>query len=251
MTDTTEPVKWRKATTWWDDLTIPDEVPCNPLAVAEWLQERAPSPLEHDYVLCTDGSGCSKGWGASAAVVEKIELKDGERQRATSWSLVSGTYGSTVQRREMSAFLDGVHSILTRRCLEKDLEFMMSEEDRFEIGRVGALGCLTGEERVTILWHTDRANLAAAMLFREDGKPIYARKTEKDLWLRWSAMARFVCVTPIYAARNTVAGQKIADALCARARTAMLEAKDDMAKIAEQFNDIESWDKTKPQKAQF
>jgi hypothetical protein len=165
--------------------------------------------------------------------------------------LFAGTYGSTVQRSEMQAFLDGIHRILERKCAEIRDEAVTDDTLRYEIGTNGVLHKLLGPERVTVLWYTDRANLAKSLLFDEDGDVLNARSSEADLWLRWSAMTRYVCVTPMALARNTIAGQAVCDALAGEARALLKNNIQTFIEKVGAFQSEQTWTKPKPQKALF
>lgn len=150
--DTWNKHKWRKETSWWDNLTVDGELIKERYAdVFEWLEEVAPDPYEHDCVLYTDGSGCTEGWGGYAAVWERIDLIGEVRAPVSRGCYVAGTYGSTVSRSEFSALLDGVHSILTERGRELQEQTTDSAE-LYKIGTEGILNQFTGPDRVSILW---------------------------------------------------------------------------------------------------
>lgn len=245
--------KWRRDTGWWDSLEVPlDEVKESHANVFAWLQTVAPDPLEHDYILYTDGSGCAKGWGGYAALIQTIDLVDDTRRIVDVRTIVNGTHGSTVQRCEMSAFLDGIHSILVERAEAVKDSARTNATELYEIAdKGGAINCLDGPDRPTVLWYNDRSNVAQALLFDEDGNPLMNRKKDRDLWLRWSMMARHVCVTPMCMPRNTVPGQAVCDALAGEARHLMMANQELFAKITENFQPNEKWNQKKPQKAPF
>lgn len=244
-----EPKKWRKETSWWDNLEIPDSE--NGPHIFSWLDSVAPALEEHDWVLYTDGSGCVKGWGASASIIENIDLDQelGVRKvKGDPRVLVSATYGSTVQRRELTAFLDGVHEILRLRSedfLDQELE------DWSDVDRKNVLNNFTGANRVTVLWFTDRMNLAKSLLFDERGDLLNARSTETDLWMRFSAMARYVCVTPMCLPRNVNPKQEMCDGLCGVARRSLMAQMESFGSITESVYNLEKWHQTQPQKALF
>lgn len=248
--------EWRKETTWWDLLEVDTElVGKNYADVFEWLEEVAPDPYEHDYILYTDGSGCTEGWGGYAAVWERIDLLGQFRAPISTGLLVSSTYGSTVQRCEFNALLDGVHAILTERGreLQEQARLVKDDELLYRLGTQGILNQFTGPDRISILWYTDRANLAQSMLHDEAGDPLFSRGKERDLWLRWSFMAKHVCLTPMCRPRNVVAGQALCDNLAGQARALLKGAQESMAAAtsAAQLYPIESWQTKQPQTAIF
>ncbi len=246
--------KWRKETSWWDDLEVDTELVASKYAdVFEWLEEVAPDPYQHDYVLYTDGSGCTAGWGGYAAVWERIDLHGEFRAPISQGCLVTGTYGSTVSRSEFNALLDGVHSILTERAreLREQAEAARDEAQLYKLGTEGILNQFTGPERVSILWYTDRNSLAQSFLYNERGDPLNAKTKERDLWLRWSFMAKHVCITPMCRPRNVVDGQAVCDELAGVARKLLMGARDSLAVVTSKIYPIESWQKPKPQTAAF
>lgn len=193
----------RRPPDWWDELVVSAQEP-RPF---DYIASIAPAPEEHDYVLYTDGSGHQDGWGAHASVA---------KFSATGEHIVrvSSNYGSTVQRNELSAMLDGLFAIADHQIRRVE-KLGLREVPK---NPWNAFQC---DDRITVLWFTDRQNLAKALLFDEDSKPLNARNNERDLWLRYSAMAKHFCITPLQVPRNTVPAQALCDSLCDIARNAM------------------------------
>ena len=243
------PAKWKSPTSFWDELSVPDEQKGPHLFT--WLEEQSPTPLEHDFILSTDGSGCVYGWGASALVLQKVDLLPGAETRSIvdTRVQVKATYGSTVQRRELEALLDGLHEIL--RIKADDLSDLDVDEGGDPGKKKNPLLLLNGADRATVLWYTDRSNLAKSLLFDEWGDPINDRYTDRDLWSRFAFMARHLCITPMWTPRNSIPAQKICDSLCDSARNALKGSKDIMADIAQQIHPIEKWNLQQEQKALF
>ena len=243
--------RWRRETSWWDELEIDTSVHRGTEAVFEHLEEIAPDPYEHDFILYTDGSGCNKGWGGYAAVIERIDLSGEYREPVESHVIVSGTYGSTVRRCEFTAFLDGVWKILSDSCYTLQQQAKGDEEAMYKLGSEGVIHQFRGPDRISILWYTDRADLAQALLYDEEGDPLHKRDTDRDLWQRWSFMAKHVCITPMYRPRNVVDGQAICDELAGAARGLLKGAEEPLANAAEKFHPIDKWQKKKTQATQF
>lgn len=245
--------KWRRDTAWWDALEVDRDLVKEKYddRVFDWLSAVAPDPYEHDYILYTDGSGCTAGWGGYAAVWERIELEDEVRKPTHAGVLLTGTYGSTVQRSEFNAFLDGVYAILVDRVGDLLDTAKNDETLAYEIGTKGNLMQVTGPTRVSILWYTDRDNLARSLLHDSEGSPLYSRGKERDLWLRWSFMSKHVCVTPMYNPRNSVPGQAVCDELAGSARSLLKNAVEDLAMKSKNFYKEDLWQKKKPQTALF
>jgi len=232
---------WKREVSWWDDLEVPDDK-LKGNDTFDWLQEVRPHAMEHDYVLSTDGSGCKHGWGGYAAIIQKVGPTENlGRAVVDTNALVHATYGSTVQRCELTSFIDGVHSILHKE-LGEDREEEFNAESH-----AGPLSIFSGPNRLSILWLTDRANLAKALLFNEYGEPLNARKTEIDLWLRYSGMARYVCVTPQFTPRNTIQEQAQCDELAGTARKLLKEKLENL----EEFTTLFNKECPIPQKARF
>jgi hypothetical protein len=197
----------RHPPSWWDELAISALEP-QPF---DMLARLAPAPESHDYVLYTDGSGHQNGWGAHVAIAKfNAEQKHIVR--------LSGNYGSTVQRNELSALLDGLFAIADhqlRRIIRLGLR---------EVPPKNPWNVFAGDDRITVLWFTDRQNLAKALLYDEELRPLNKRSNERDLWMRYSAMAKHFCITPLNVERNVVPAQAVCDSLCTVARDALLAA---------------------------
>ena len=234
----------RKSPSWWDELKVPAEI--KPAHLFSWLEEYSPHPEEHDYVLSTDGSGCSKGWGASASIIQQV-IPGGAFGRVLGnyQPIIHATYGSTVQRCELSALLDGMYEIL--RLEVGGIPEVEREDDAPPLNK---LLHFSGDNRITVLWYTDRSNLAKSLLFNEHNEVLNKRNTEVDLWMRYSSMSRYFCITPMWTERNLIPAQKLCDSLCDMARRALMETA---PKITTEAGQIlhESWNQQRPQKATF
>lgn len=216
---------------WWDELVVP----AREENTFDYLAAIVPKPEEHDYVLYTDGSGHQDGWGAYAAVAKHNDTDEFILRAA-------GNYGSTVQRNEMTAMLDGLFSIADhqiRRVMKLGLE---------EVNSGNPWHTLLGENRISVMWYTDRQNLAKALLFDEEGLTLNKRGNERDLWMRYSSMSRYFCITPMHTARNTIPMQKVCDSLCDVARDAMKKSLDAFRE-ATPIQLSEKWNQTTPQNA--
>jgi hypothetical protein len=214
----------RRPPSWWNDIEVPSKIKGDQLGL--WLDDTMPYPLEHDYVLYTGSEVCANGWGASAAIFEEIGGEDGTRHVVSRDVCITGSYGSSVIRCELEAFLNGIHAILTHWLLK--LEAMTPEDESTIIEKPtgGPLGVFRDNDRVTIMWHTDRQNLAKSLLYDEHGDLLAARTMDRDLWMRYSTMARCICVTPRFADRKVVPLLIQCDALCDTARRAMIQSID-------------------------
>lgn len=234
----------RKNPSWWDELQVPADI--RSAHLFSWLEDQAPLPEEHDYVLSTDGSGCVNGWGASASIIQKVN-PGGElgRELDKYQPIISATYGSTVQRREFSALLDGLHEIL-----RLEIETMPERELEEGESELKRLLYFTNDNRITVLWYTDRSNLAKSLLYDEYNEVLNKRNSESDLWMRYAAMSRYFCITPMWTDRNTIPAQKMCDKLCDIARRTLMQAATQITtETAHTLHD--SWNKKRPQKANF
>lgn len=238
--------QWRVSPRRWDDFYVPSDL--EPAQVFTWVGEQYPEPMEHDYLLFTDGSGCTQGWGAHAAVIQRIDLdpEKGFRRVVDSRVRVGASYGSTVQRNELTAMLDGLHEILQWHIAEtRDDDGIAVDNQRKGLQK------LVADDRVTVMWFTDRSNLAKALLFDEHDRPLNARASDVDLWLRFSSMARFACITPMLVARNSVPEQAACDAMCSAARLALKGSLDALQTNSTGLYPPELWTQPKAQKALF
>lgn len=245
--------RWPRDTSWWDDLEISmDDIADRGESVFDWLDTTAPDPYEHDFILYTDGSGCTAGWGGYAAVYERVDLTDdGFRGPVGQGVVLAGTYGSTVARSELNAFLDGIHRILSDVCDSLQERAAAEPEFGYKVGTEGMLNQLAGPDRLRVLWYTDRENLAKSLLFDVSGEPLAARKKDRDLWMRWSFMARHICLTPMCRPRNTVRGQEICDSLAGIARQSLRDSVGKLSEATRTLYSSDKWLRQKYQTAQF
>lgn len=220
----------RRETEWWDTLEIPSSE-ADPFGL---LARIMPHAEEHDYVIYTDGAGCSKGWGANAAVIYCVESKTYDIR-------ISANYGQTVQRNELSAMLDGLFAAVEHKVATFDTSLLDEPP-------ANPLHMLSGNDRVTVLWYTDRQNLAKSLLFNESGSPLNKRSNERDLWMRYTALAKHVCITPMHTARNTVPLQGLCDTLCGIARAALMSAVP-LISASVPVAVYGGWSEVRPQKA--
>lgn len=210
----------RAETSVWDNLVVPSSLlkSKSKLALYRWVAVSMPEENQHDFVISTDGSGANDGIGAAAAIVGLIDTVDGRRSVQAQRCYVSANYGESVQRNELGAFIAGV-----RIALQWSLD----------IGTVEKLSDFANEDRIRIMWYTDRRNLADSFLYDEHGSPINRRSSDRDLWAQWAYFARYVCITPICLPRNTEANQAACDGICTIAREGMKTIVTNVAKEVE------------------
>lgn len=188
-----------------DEISVPAGVIGN--EAVDFLASYDFDKSSFDYELWTDGSGHHDGYGAAASIWRH---RDGVEDIC-----VQANYGQTVARNEFMALLDGLQAILSHAV---GLAATMRETPK------NPLLLLSGADRPTIAWYTDRQNLALSLVYRDDHQPVYARNTERDLWARYAFMSRHCAIVPYYAERNTVANQGVCDKLCGILRTAIKQA---------------------------
>ena len=179
-----------------------------------------PHPTDHDYIISTDGSGASDGIGASAAVVCRVDYVDQDKREVVEKEIyVCGNYGESVQRNELQALIGGVR-LAIKSALSRDEEISKLEQ-------------LAGEDRVRIIWYTDRMNLACSFLFDQNGDTLMRRSSDRDLWLQWAYFSKHVCVTPVCLPRNEEANQALCDEICGITRNKMKEVVEQIKGITD------------------
>ena len=125
-----------------------------------------------DFLLYTDGSGYQDGFsGFCATFISQVANQPGRGTRMGSMS------GSTVDRAEMTALLEGLQAIH---------EFLETVPKWHLPGR-----------KVTIHWYTDREALAKSV----SGE--YGRHSSHDLWARFAFYEDLYDITPEWVERET------------------------------------------------
>jgi len=125
-----------------------------------------------DFLLYTDGSGYQDGFsGFCSTFVSQIQNQPGRGTRMGSMS------GSTVDRAEMTALLEGLQAIW---------EFLETIPKYNLPGR-----------KPTIHWYTDRESLALSV----SGE--YKRSSSMDLWKRFAWYEEQFDITPQWVERET------------------------------------------------
>lgn len=186
----------------WDRIVIPNYV--KDANLFHWLAATMPDPLAHDFVISTDGSGAVDGVGASAAIIQRIDYVDQQRRACVQEEIwFCGNFGESVQRNELQALVAGVR---------------IACQIALGTGKLDTIKSMVGEDRLRILWYTDRRNLACSFLFRENGDLMTRRNTDRDLWMQWSYFAPHVCLTPICLPRNEERNQSRCDTICTTVR---------------------------------
>lgn len=125
-----------------------------------------------DFLLYTDGSGYQDGFsGFCATFISQIT---GHPDKGTRMGSMSG---STVDRAEMTALLEGLQAIAD----------FVETVPKFRIGG----------RKVTIDWYTDREALAKSV----DGT--YGRHSSPDLWARYAHYEKMFDISPHWVERET------------------------------------------------
>lgn len=178
-------------------------------------------PDSFDYTLWTDGSGHSDGYGAYAAI---WKCADGDMDMS-----FGANYGQTVNRNELIAMIEGLTAILSDRVVKMRGVLEMNPKNE--------LAALNDADRVTVAWHTDRQNLAVSLLWNDAGEPVFRRNSDRDLWARFSFLAKHACVVPYHSPRNVVAQQGMCDEVCTLMREA-IKKMDGEVKLASLKTDV-------------
>ena len=184
----------------WDNLRAPAGLTTD-ADLFEWVGNNYPKAEEHDFIIATDGSGCTEGWGAMCAIIETAYV--GSKQ-----VVMSATYGQTVQRCELQALLEGLYT--ASRIVAAHFGGTVKEAVESHAG-----------QRFSVFWITDRSNLAKMLLTGEDDKPVCALRTDNDLTMRLRYLMRFFNITPMHMPRNQDEDQKMCDTVCGVMRTHM------------------------------
>ena len=167
------------------------------------LQIRASCPDQeaHDFVVYTDGSGYSDGYGGSASYM-RSEKHDKEETRLASFSHVS------TDRAEFEALLMGLQSIL--EC--------MGWTGKGDTKRLEA-----SPNKPTVCWFTDRESLVLSIWRDEDGQTIFRRKKQKDLWARFEFYETLFDISPFLIPRNSEEEHAFVDRLASEGRLLVKE----------------------------
>ena len=132
-------------------------------------------PKQYDYILYTDGSGYEldgfSGWCAQA--YSQVPGTDKRRR------IMGCMSGSTVDRAELTALLEGLEMIL---AMDKGVP------------------CI-GERRPDILWYSDRESLVGGVM--KIWGPDKGRNSSPDLWARFAHYERKVHIRGVHVARET------------------------------------------------
>jgi len=125
-----------------------------------------------DFLLYTDGSGYQDGFSGFCATF--ISQVPGHLDKGTRMGSMSG---STVDRAEMTALLEGLQAIAD--FLETVPKFRL------------------GNQKITIQWFTDREALAKSV------DRTYGRHSSPDLWVRFEYYEKMFDITPQWVERET------------------------------------------------
>lgn len=157
--------------------------------IIERYEKLASDPLVRWY-LFTDGSGQERTPGASCWVLyDKIA--------GQYFCGAVGNTNTTVARTEMTALAEG-------------LQFLL-----------GKVELPSMAERLPVAWIGDREDIIRSMMLREDGTPLYRRKTNADIWHQIEWFERRLYILPLHRDRNTVAAQAMCDAVSGHLRKFM------------------------------
>lgn len=158
------------------------------------LQKLSLIPTDYDFELYTDGSGHADTFGGHSVI--------GVSNKYNKYFVRAGAiYGTTTDRQEFEAFLNGLQGIL----------------DVMEWNSGGELKMLAAR-RPSVFWISDRENLVGSVTLDEKGHSLFKRKSSPDLWARYAFYETIFAVTAVHRDRNTVAFQAMADRISSECR---------------------------------
>lgn len=193
---------------WWHDYSLP--VGTSQRDALQKFQEDCPGWRGHDYLLATDGSGHQDGAGAYCAVF-RPSYDDAEFLYR-----MGSNYGDTVNRNELRALVEGLHGICKVEAMNRGAgDGHKSWND-------------LRDSPLRVMWITDRAQLAASLLYDEDDEALVARHADQDLWAQFAFLQRACVISPIHRPRNDHPAQAECDRVCAGLRKKMLEQMEAM-----------------------
>jgi hypothetical protein len=117
-------------------------------------------------------------------------------------SIISAATGTTVERQEITAMLDGLQIITDWQ---------------------EAAGILGRISMPVVLWYTDREAAALCAWRKDDGQPFYRRKSSPDLWARFEWYEKRMRIVPLWTPRKDHPIQDLADGLASEGRVAFKE----------------------------
>jgi len=165
------------------------------------IRASCPNEKAHDFIIYTDGSGYTDGYGGASSLM--VSKKYGLREtRLISYSHV------TTDRAEFEALLSGLQSIVESMGWSK-------------VSKVKELMELP--VKPSVCWYTDRESLALAIWRDENGETIYKRKTSGDLWARFEFYEQIFDISPFCIERNSTEEHAYVDKLASESRLIVKE----------------------------
>lgn len=143
-----------------------------------------------NFYLFTDGSGHEDGYGGASAIA--LAAVGGRAK-----TIISAATGTTVERQEITAMLDGLQIIVDWQS---------------------QAGILARIHHPIVFWYTDREAAALSAWRKEDGEPFYRRKSAADLWARFEWYEKKMRIIPIWTPRKDHPIQHLADGFASEAR---------------------------------
>jgi hypothetical protein len=165
------------------------------------IRAQSPDVNAHDFLIYTDGSGYSDGYGGSACLVKSSKHNKREVR------LIAYSHTST-DRAEFEALLAGLQSIL--EC--------MGWDDTAELKALKFK-----PKKPSVCWFTDRESLVLSIWRDEDGNTIYKRRKQGDLWARFEYYEGLFDITPMLIPRNSMDEHAFVDRLASEARLLVKE----------------------------
>jgi ribonuclease HI len=154
------------------------------------------TPAGKDFALYTDGSGHADGFGGHAVlcVSEKYHK---------FFVRSAGVYGTTTERQEFEALLSGLQGIM----------------DVMDWNNHAAHDMLQ-HMKASVFWLSDREALVGCVR-RENGKPLFRRRTCLDLWARFDFYEHYFDIEAVHRNRNDNPYQALTDQVSSESRDLM------------------------------
>jgi hypothetical protein len=126
------------------------------------------------WILLTDGSGHKDGYGGYASLA--LEHATGRMLECAG-----ALKGTSTEAAEFLALLNGLGSIVEATGNTRKLE----------------------AQQPVVHWMTDRESLALAV-WRENGQPVYKRKSTPELWAMFAYYEPLFTIVPLFTPRATL-----------------------------------------------
>lgn len=165
------------------------------------IRAACPSEEAHDFIVVTDGSGFSDGYGGSSSIILSDKFAKREIRMA-------GFSHTSTDRAEFEGLLMGLQGILE----------IMDWTKEGDIKRLQF-----SPKKPTVCWYTDRESLVLSIWRDENGDTVYQRRKQGDLWARFEFYEKLFDISPFLIDRNSTKEHVHADRLASEARLLVKE----------------------------